>query len=249
MDTLAALSPEHTRLIVKLDSNSELTGAEKRAIGALRLTIRTYGADQDVVRDGDRVDRCCLLLDGFMHRYKTVQNGARQIMSFHIPGDMPDLQSLYLGRMDHAVGTLVPSRVAFVSHAAVQELAREFPGIGAALWRDTLIDSAVFREWIVNVGRRSAIQRISHLLCELYLRFKVVGLAGNASFSLPLTQAEIGDATGLSTVHVNRTLQELRADGLIASQGKIVQILNWTGLQHISGFDQTYLHFRSRGQT
>ena len=131
-------------------------------------------------------------------------------MSFYIPGDIPDLQSLHLEVMDHSLATVVTSKVAFIPHEVVRSFLRAHPRIADVFWRDTLIDAAVFREWVVNVGRRDAYARIAHVLCEVYVRLRAVGLVNGQAFEMPITQAELGDATGLSTVHVNRTLQELR---------------------------------------
>jgi CRP-like cAMP-binding protein len=168
-------------------------------------------------------------------------------MSFHIPGDIPDLQSLHLEVMDHSLATVVASKVAFIPHEVVRAFLRAHPRIADVFWRDTLIDAAVFREWVVNVGRRDAYARISHVLCEVYVRLRAVGLVNGQSFEMPITQAELGDATGMSTVHVNRTLQELRGHGLISTpkNGRVV-IEDWDRLQEAGEFDPTYLHIRKQ---
>jgi CRP-like cAMP-binding protein len=160
------------------------------------------------------------VVEGFACSYKHSHEGKRQIMFFYIPGDIPDLQSLHLEVMDHNIGTLTPTKAAFIPHAALHDLIQRHPGLAAAFWRDTLIDGAIFREWVINVGRRDAYARLAHLLCELVARLSAVGLVTDWSFLLPVTQAELGDATGLSTVHVNRVLQELRGNGLITSKGR-----------------------------
>lgn len=230
------------RLIRKLESIADLTPEETRALAALPIRVRTFSADANIVREGERPEHCALVTEGFVCRYKDLPDGSRQIMSFHIPGDMPDLQSMHLKVMDHSVAAMVPTRMAFIPHEAMHEICREYPGVAAAFWRDTLIDAAIFREWIVGLGRRSAYGRIAHLLCELNVKLQSVGLADAEGYDLPLTQAELGDALGLSTVHVNRVLQELRRDGLIASQGRRLGIPNWEGLQAAGDFDITYLH-------
>ena len=146
------------------------------------MTVRDLRADQDIVRDQDRPSQCCLILTGFACRYKMTPAGKRQIFSFHIPGDIPDMQSIHLRVMDHSLGTLTASKVAFIPHEHVRALNRRCPRIADVFWRDTLIDAAVFREWMAGLGRREAFARIAHLLCELFLRFKAVGLAnGRAS--------------------------------------------------------------------
>jgi CRP-like cAMP-binding protein len=214
-------------------------------IVALPVTVRELKADQDIVRDQDRPSQCCAILEGFACRYKMLPGGKRQIFSFHIPGDIPDLQSIHLEVMDHSLGTLVSSKVAFIPHEVVRGLIDAHPRVGAVLWRDTLIDAAVFREWVANVGRREGYARIAHLLCEVYVRLRAVGLVQGHAFQMPITQAELGDATGLSTVHVNRMMQELRSAGLIStpSNGRVV-IEDWGRLQEAGQFDATYLHLK-----
>ena len=212
MNDLINLHPERNRLIRKLESIGRLSDQDKQAIFSLPMTIRSMNADEDIVRDGDSPNECCLIVEGFACRYKLTEDGKRQIMSFHMPGDIPDLQSLFLTVMDHSLGTLVPSRLAFIPHEAIYDLTARHANVAAVLWRDTLIDAAVFREWMIGIGRRSAYARIAHLLCELLVRFRAVELTDNHAFELPITQTELGDALGLSTVHVNRSLQELRGD-------------------------------------
>ena len=165
-------------------------------------------------------------------------------MSFHMPGDVPDLQSLQLRVMDHSLGTLTPVVAAFIPHGALRELIRRHPGLGGVFWRDTLIDAAVFREWLTGVGRRSAYTRTAHLVCEVFVRMSSLGLADRDSFQLPLTQVAMADALGLSAVHINRVLQDLRGEGLIASRGRTVVIRDWTGLAKAGDFDAGYLHLR-----
>ncbi len=238
--------PEHSRLIRKLESIVSLSDAEREAIRSLPLTVKTVAADQDLVRDGDRPSECCLIVEGFVCRYKLLQDGKRQIMSFHISGDIPDLQSLHLNVMDHSLGTLVPGKVAFIKHDDIHELTRRCPRIADVLWRDTLIDAAIFREWMIGMGRRSAYTRIAHVLCEVLVKFRAVGLADGHDIDLPVTQAELADSLGLSTVHVNRVLQELRGDGLITLRGRSLSVLDWPGLKEAGEFDPTYLHLNDK---
>jgi CRP-like cAMP-binding protein len=236
------VSPEHGRMIRKLEAIASLTAEDKAALAALPLRLRTVEDHVDLVREGDRPPECCLIVEGFFCRYKVVGDGQRQIFSFHIPGDVPDLQSLHLKVMDHNLASLTPGRVGYIPHAAMQELLATHPNVATAFWRDTLIDSAVFREWLASTGRRSAHQRIAHILCEVYVRLQSVGLAGDDGFHLPVTQAELGDSLGLSAVHVNRVLQDLRRDGLIESRGKFVAVADWPRLQQAGDFDRAYLH-------
>jgi len=233
-----------TPLIHKLETHLVLSDDEKNALQSIGGTVKTLDARQDIVREGDRPSACCLLLEGFLCRYKLTHDGKRQILSFHVPGDIPDLQSLHLDVMDHSMGTLAQSKLVFLPHDTVRDLIRRCPRIGDAFWRDTLIDAAVFREWILNLGRREAYGRMAHLLCELYVRLKAVGLTSGDAYEFPLTQAEFGDALGLSTVHVNRTLQDLRGDGLITLRNGSVTVLDWDRLREAGEFDSTYLHLR-----
>jgi CRP-like cAMP-binding protein len=233
-----------TPLVRMLESILDLSEDESDVLRTVNGTIKSVGPRQDLVREGDRPSECCLVLEGFAYRYKQTEDGKRQIFSFHIPGDMPDLQSLHLDVMDHSLSSLSACKVMFVPHETVRDLVRRCPRIGDAFWRETLIDGAVFREWILNVGRREAYERMAHLLCELYVRLKAVGLTNGDTYEFPLTQAEFGDALGLSTVHVNRTLQDLRGDGLITLRNGSVTVLNWDRLRQAGEFDPTYLHLR-----
>jgi CRP-like cAMP-binding protein len=231
-----------TVLIRKLESIATLTNAERRAIESLPVRVRTLDARQDIVRDGDKPSHCCLILGGWACRYKLLSQGRRQILSFHIPGDIPDLQTLHLQTMDHSVATMKVATVAFIPHEDLQELTADFPRIGALLWRSTLIDAATFREWETNLGRRPAFERMAHLFCELYLKLHAVGLADDYRCPMPITQADLADALGLTSVHVNRVLKELRAQTLITLRSSTLVIQAWDELQRVCEFDPTYLH-------
>lgn len=232
----------HDRLICKLESITDLTAREADVLRALPLSMKVVEESADVVSEGDRPTACCLLVEGVLFRYKMLGDGRRQIMSLHVPGDVPDLQSIYLEVMDHSVGALAPSKVAFIPHAALRELIRREPGIAEALWCDTMIDASIYREWVSNVGRRSSLERAAHLMCELFVKFDAVGLADPDGCPFPLTQGELADALGISIVHVNRTLQALRADSLIVLKGSYLRIPNFDALAAAGGFDPTYLH-------
>ncbi|HEX8164898.1 MAG TPA: Crp/Fnr family transcriptional regulator [Beijerinckiaceae bacterium] len=241
---LPSSNPDLHPLIRKLDSIFDLTAEERHGIAKLQVTIRNLKADQDIVRDGDRPSQCCLILEGFAFRYKALEGGKRQIFSFHIPGDIPDLQSLHLTVMDHALATLTAGKVAFIQHETMRSFLHAHPRISDAFWRDTLVDAAVFREWMVGIGRRDAPTRIAHLFCEMFVRMQAVGLAEDYTCNLPITQTELADALGLSTVHVNRSLMALRATGTVdVAKGKLI-VKDWAGLQEAGEFDPTYLHLR-----
>src|SRR5215218_7797083 len=211
-----------------------------------RCRSRTCAPTQDIVREGDRPTRSCTLLEGFAAMFKVTAEGKRQITGFHIPGDIPDLQSLHLEVLDTSLGTLTPCTVGFIQHEALHALCDRHPRIAKALWRETLVDAAIFREWTVNVGRREAYARIAHILCELMVRLQVVGLTQDHTAQIPITQNEFADATGLSNVHVNRVLQELRRDGLILLKGDTLQVLDWDQLKQAGDFDPTYLHLQRK---
>lgn len=231
------------RLIRRLEvDTTPLSQRERDAILRLPLTIKELRADQDIVREGDQPSQCCVVIEGFQCRYKMLRDGERQIMSFHVPGDIPDLQSLFLATMDHSLGTMTPNRVAFIAHDALRDLIRERPGVAERLWRETLIDAAIFREWITNVGSRDAYTRIAHLICEVFVRLRSVGLADGMTFEFPITQTEIADATGLSTVHVNRSIQQMRADGVISIERSVCTIPDFDRLKDAAMFDPNYLH-------
>lgn len=241
-DLIADVHP----LARKLDSIFRLDSDERDAITRLPLQTAEIRADQDILREGDRPSRCCLVLEGFACNYKIVGDGKRQILAFHVPGDIADLQSLYLNVMDNGLATITPCKVGFVQHEALRELSERFPRIRVALWRHTLIDAAIFREWMTSIGRRSAYGRIAHVLCEIVVRLRAVRLADDYVCDLPITQNEFADALGLSLVHVNRTMQALRKSRLISFKGSTLKVLDWERLQQAGEFDAAYLHLEDR---
>jgi len=229
-------------LIRKLDSIFTLTDDERQALRNLPMQIVVIKEGQDIVREGDRPSRSCLLLSGFACTYKITAQGKRQIVAFAITGDIPDLHSLHLEVLDTSIGTMSPCRVGFITHEALRDLCTRHPRIAAAFWRETLIDAAIFREWVTNVGRREGSSRMAHVLCELLVRLKAVGLVENHACDLPITQGEFADALGFTTVHVNRVLKQLRADSLIVMQGTRLSVPDWDRLKEVGEFDPTYLH-------
>jgi CRP-like cAMP-binding protein len=229
-------------LIRKLERRDGLSDEEKQALAGAVARVKQARMDEDLMREGDRPSESTLLFEGFAARYKLLRNGRRQITALHIPGDFVDLHSFLLKTMDHGVVALTPCRVGLVPHSTLREITETHLHLGRLLWLSTLIDAAIHREWLVAMGRRPALSQIAHLLCELFLRLQVVGLTQYMSFELPLTQAELGDVLGLSTVHVNRVIQQLRADGLVTwSEHKIV-LEDWVRLQEVAEFDPTFLN-------
>ena len=234
---------EHfARLVRKLRNRWPLSAADVAAIQRLPLQHRAVPAQTVIVAEGDRPTQSFVLLEGFVGRSKSTNTGRRQFLSFHVPGDIPDLQSVHLHVMDHDVVALAPCSIAHIAHVHLRELIRERPEVANALWRDTLIEAAVFREWILNVGRRPADQRMAHLFCEIIQRFDAAGLGGRGSYELPLTQTELADALGLSAVHVNRVLQEIRGRGLIEFHKSTLSVRDAAGLRQLGGYDPLYLH-------
>jgi CRP-like cAMP-binding protein len=232
-------------LVRKLECEAGLSAEERKAVLSLPVTIRQMRADHDIVGERDQPSQCCLVLDGWLNRHKILQDGTRQILSFHIAGDMPDLHGLHLTTMDHSLSTLVSSKVAFVQHETIRTLLSDYPRLGHLLWRDTLIDAAIFREWIVGMGRRDAPARIAHLLCELFVRMRAVRLTTGYSCNFPVSQSALADALGLSTVHVNRSIMELRGQAFITLEKQTLTILNWDALKRYAGFDSLYLHMKA----
>src|SRR5215212_268584 len=234
-------SPQ-TLMIRKLDSIFPLSEEERQALQDLPVQITVINADQDIVRIGDRPSQCCLLLEGYTCVYKLTSEGKRQIMALHVPGDIPDLQSLHLKVLDNSIATICPCTIGFIQHEDLRRVCERHPRVTAALWRETLVDASVFREWLLNIGRRESYTRMAHLLCEFLVRLKAVGLAEEDTFDLPITQVELADAIGTSTVHVNRVLQALRAEGLIETKSTQVTIPDWERLKEVGDFDPLYLH-------
>lgn len=233
--------PDIDPLLRRIESASPLPAEERRAIQTLPFREVAIRAGQDVVREGDRPSRCSFILEGVACSYKATGQGRRQIVGFHFPGDGPDLQTLYLKVLDVSVGTITPCRIAFVEQEAVRRLCAEWPRITGALWRKTLADAAVSREWITSMGQRPAYSRIAHIISEIVVRFRETGLAEGDVIEFPLTNSELGEALGLSTVHVNRSLRRLRSEGLVRLKAGVLEVVDWEGLVEAGGFDPSYL--------
>jgi CRP-like cAMP-binding protein len=241
--------PDYNPLIRKLESVFTLTEDERQALETLPMQVAVLKDHQDIVREGDRPSRACLILSGFACVYKMTAHGKRQIVSFTIAGDIPDLQSLHLTVLDTSLGTISPCRVGFIQHEALHDLCARYPRLAAAFWRETLIDAAIFREWVTNIGQREAYTRMAHVYCELMVRLRAVGLVEDHRCDLPITQAEFADAIGVSNVHVNRVLQDMRADGLIELSGDRLYVPDWEALKKAGDFDPTYLHLKQEQAT
>lgn len=234
--------PTHSRLLRKLGNQCVLSDSDRDAICNLPITIRDVQPPSYLVRDGETPTRCAFLIDGFTYRQKITRDGARQIVSVQVPGDFIDLQHLLLRQADHNVQALTVARIAEVPIPALTKLMREHPSVAEALWIDSLIEGSIFREWVVNVGRRDARTRLAHLLCEFLIRLHAVGLAADGAYEIPMTQEHLGDALGLTPVHVNRVLRALEKDGLIQRSKRRVLVSHWDKLRTAADFSSHYLH-------
>jgi CRP-like cAMP-binding protein len=231
-------------MLRKLEYSGPLNESDRKAVLALPCRLMTIEPNHYVVREGDKPTHSCLLRSGFVYRHKLVADGARQICSIHMDGDIVDLQNSLLGTADHNVQALTRSEVAFIPREAIKQIAFERPAVGMAMWLDTLVDGSIFREWIAKVGRRDARMRIAHLLCEFSLRLEAAGLGDHTKYTLPMTQEQLADCTGLTSVHVNRTLQALDKDGVISRTTRSVTVDDWKRLASEGDFSSGYLHLR-----
>jgi CRP-like cAMP-binding protein len=220
-----------------------LNDADRQAVLSLPHKVRSLGAREYIIRDRETPTHSCLLLSGFAFRHKLTGEGARQILAIHMRGDVVDLQNSLLRRADHNVQALTAIQAAFIPIEAVQKLAFARPNVGRAMWYETLVDASISREWNLNVGRRHAVARTAHLLCEFALRLEVAGLGQQCDYQLPMTQDELADTLGLTSVHVNRTLKSLEKDELIQRSKRWVKIENFQNLAAVGDFEANYLHF------
>jgi CRP-like cAMP-binding protein len=232
--------------VEKLAYRASLDQDDRAAILSLPFMIRELDRHQFIVREGEPALFSCVMLAGFSIRSKLVATGDRQIIAIHIKGEAVDLQNSLLEIADHSVQMLTPGRIAMIPRDEVIRLTHERPRVAHAMWIDTLVDGAIFREWIANIGRRDARTRIAHLLCEFSLRLRLAGLSDLAQYELPMTQEQLADATGLTSVHINRTLKALEDEGLIERPNpRAVRIGDWRRLAEAGDFDSTYLHLRN----
>lgn len=225
----------------ELNSHRNLDEADRRVLLDLPLRVRNIDPGAYLVREGSLPVVCSVLTEGFAFRQKTTGDGSRQILALCIPGDAVDLQNIFLSVADHSVQMLTRGAVADLKRSDLQQLAMDRPAIGAALIKSTLIEASILREWVVNVGRRDARERIAHILCEFAVRLEARGLSPDG-FELPMTQEQLADATGLTPVHVNRVLKLLESEGLLVRQRRQIQFPGWRKLQQVGDFSRLYLH-------
>jgi CRP-like cAMP-binding protein len=235
-------------LALRLQAYTKLSQDDMAAIDRLaRKGVREVGARRDLLREGETPRSVFIVLEGWACRYKTLPDGRRQIVSLFIAGDLCDLNIYILKEMDHSIGAITNLKVAEISREDFERLMLEHPRITQALFWNELVTVAVQREWTLNVGQRTAYERIAHLLCEIFMRLRSVGLTKDDSCHFPLTQVDIADATGLTAVHVNRTLQELRREGLVELHGRTLTIPDFQGLRNAAMFNDNYLHLEREG--
>ena len=233
-------------LLKKLRVRDEVSEREAKVLRDAITDIETVKAGRTLVRTGEAISRSTLLIDGLVARFKDLSGGQRQIMEVHVRGDFVDLHGFLLKRLDHNVGALSNVTVGYVPHDTLAKITAEEPHLSRMLWLSTLMDASIQREHILSMGRRGAQARIGHLMCEIYLRLEVIGLASDRTFDLPLTQLDLADATGLTSIHVNRMLRQLREQKLLTFRSGQVVIQDWDRLQALSEFDPTYLHLERR---
>lgn len=236
----------YSRVIAKLATVADLSDSDVEKLIALCKDVRTIPERKDILSEGDRPDHVHVIVDGWAARYKSLSDGSRQIVAFLIPGDFCDLHVAVLGQMDHGIVALTRCRVAYIQSGELDALTSNHNGLTKALWWAALVDEAVLREWILNVGRRDALERIAHVLCEMHARMKMVGLVEDGRLALPLTQHDLADTAGLTAIHVNRTLQRLRKDNLIEIGKGMLTILDVPALRQVAGFNGNYLHIKRR---
>ena len=230
-------------MVARYEKRAPLSERSRQALLGLPFTLKTYPRHAYLVREGERVTTAKIIVEGLVYRQKVTAEGARQILSLHIPGDFIDLESSLLSLADHNVQALATCTVAEVPRAALVKLIDGDGALAHAMWIDTLIDASVYREWVVNVGRREADRAMAHLLSEIGRRLEFAGVADGCHFRLPMTQEELADCLGITPIHVNRILRELESSGLIIRHDRFIEVPDREALYTFAGFNDLYLHF------
>jgi CRP-like cAMP-binding protein len=233
-------------LVLKLSRGTRLTLEDCIVLEAMGQEAKWTGPHVDLIREGQQPEFVHIVLEGFACRYKVLADGGRQIIALLVPGDFCDLHVAILGEMDHAIGTITACKIARLPYSTVTDITTNHPRITRAMWWATLVDEGILREWLVGMGRRPADKRLAHLVCELMVRLQTVNLATESGFALPLTQADLADVLGLTLVHVNRVLQQLRAEGLLGLKEKQLVVADLPRLKAFADFDPNYLHLKPR---
>lgn len=234
----------HQTLIRKIKEHSRLTGEDVIEISSLSYSTKELKPDEDLIRQGDDPSVSALVLSGVVARYHLLQNGGRQYLSFHMAGDMPDSQALFIDKMDHAVCAVGTALVASLPHRELLTLFNRRPSVAFAIWRETLVDAAIFREAITNNSARPMPARMAHLFCELFYRARASGLVAGLTHRVPISLVQLGESLGMSIATVNRTLHMLRASRAMDFQNGELIIKNWARLAEIGQFDPHYLHLK-----
>jgi len=230
-------------VIRRLNALRALSEAGVAAVkGAVRERVLKTGAGEDLICEGDRPDKVRVLLSGWACRYKMLEDGRRQILNFILPGETCDAYIFLFSAMDHSIGTLTPVVYSELERPLFERLIATDATVAEAFYCETLVACSIQREWAINLGRRDALERVAHVICELFERLRVVGLSDGNSFAFPMTQTHLADATGLSTVHLNRTLQELRSSGMITLRDRNLTINDFHALRSAAMFNPNYLH-------
>ena len=230
-------------LLSQLESRTALSADDRQAMLALPHVVHSVEAGAMLAREGEPAPGCLVLLDGFVIRHKLTGAGDRQIVAIHIPGDPLDFQMLFLPVADHHVQTLTQATIAAVPRGAMEALMAARAGVARAVTVNILAEASVTREWLLNVGRRDARGRLAHLLCEFAARMDAQGIDNSGGYELPMTQEQLGDALGLTSVHVNRTLRALEGEGHLKRHGRRIQFARMDEIRRIGEFDPRYLHF------
>ena len=246
--TSALQSSSDPAVVLKLEAFTSLSKDDRAALSSISRNIRYVDARRDLISEGDKPRFVHLVLDGWACRYKALPDGKRQIVSLFVPGDFCDLNVYILRHMDHSIGAITRLKVAMITPDEMGSLTAERPRVTQALWWHELVTVAIQREWTLNLGQRSAYERLAHLLTELYLRLDAVRRARDGRCDFPLTQNDLADATGLTSVHVNRTLQELRRDALIELERKQLHIRDLKRMMDVAMFNPNYLHLDHEGR-
>lgn len=235
-----------TMMFRRLERHRPLGAWDRKAVMGLPVLPKVLEAGNYLIREGETPSQVCILVSGFLYGHKMTGNGLRQIVSIHMQGDVLDLQTILAGPADHNVQALTRSELALIPWRAIEEAGLARPGLWAAMWAEALVEAAILREWVLNIGRRDALGRIAHLICELAVRLEGAGLGEGLSQSVPLTQEQLADAVGLTSVHVNRILQQMKSEGLIRREKRLVIIEDWKRMRSIADFNPSYLHRRQR---
>ena len=235
-----------TTHLKKLKLRSEISAEEEQVVRDLVAETRHVPADKFVVRAGEELNCSLLLLDGWLVRSKDLPSGDRQVMELHVSGDFADLHGYTLKRLDHDVVSVSDCVIGVVPHERLTKVSEKFPHLARIYWLSTNIDAAITREMALSLGQRSAISRMAHLFCELHVRLGIVGRTKGDTFEFPLTQRELSECLGLTVVHVNRTLQQLRRQRFVETESRRISILDKPGLEAVAEFDPSYLHLEKR---